>query len=277
MRLSELCSPPLLPSSHSIAGAESLLRTQARRCRMVATSPDASRYDGQDQDTGAADKHGDIWRDLVMLPIGSGKSAVAWSPGAPCRVGPPGPQPGASAAGRGGAQRSRLGWRCRLSATQGQEQAHAPVPAPCPRTPQGAPQETGGRAAEGRRRLDRSRSGLHHAAWAIGPRRKRNAGPGRSSGAGPGPGASWCGAARAVERLDNVCETIVVTLNRSCSWCPATVLPGTRGNGPRQNPGRAEASVPPASAAAFRWPGTRPGPGKRPPGRVPGTYSRVSG
>jgi len=29
-------------------------------------------------------------------------------PGAPCRVGPPGPQPGASAAGRGEAQRSRL-------------------------------------------------------------------------------------------------------------------------------------------------------------------------
>ena len=29
-------------------------------------------------------------------------------PGAPCRVGPPGPQPGASVAGRGGAQRSRL-------------------------------------------------------------------------------------------------------------------------------------------------------------------------
>jgi len=29
-------------------------------------------------------------------------------PGPPCRVGPPGPQPGASVAGRGGAQRSRL-------------------------------------------------------------------------------------------------------------------------------------------------------------------------
>jgi hypothetical protein len=40
---------------------------------------------------------------------GPGKQvAAAWLPGAPRRVGPPGPQPGASAAGRGGAQRSRL-------------------------------------------------------------------------------------------------------------------------------------------------------------------------
>ena len=37
------------------------------------------------------------------------RSADARSlPGAPCRVGPPGPQSGASVAGRGGAQRSRL-------------------------------------------------------------------------------------------------------------------------------------------------------------------------
>jgi len=45
----------------------------------------------------------------MMLPVSlPDHRIVRGMPGAPCRVGPPGPQPGASATGRGGAQRSRL-------------------------------------------------------------------------------------------------------------------------------------------------------------------------
>ena len=49
---------------------------------------------------------------LSRVPCAAGRPgkqvAAAWLPGTPRRVGPPGPQPGASAAGRGEAQRSRL-------------------------------------------------------------------------------------------------------------------------------------------------------------------------
>ncbi len=46
---------------------------------------------------------------FVMLPLSPPDHvSVLRMPGAPCRVGPLGPQPGASVAGRGGAQRSRL-------------------------------------------------------------------------------------------------------------------------------------------------------------------------
>jgi hypothetical protein len=45
---------------------------------------------------------------LVLVDEPSWSVAAAWVPGPPRRVGPPGPQPGASGAGRGGAQRSRL-------------------------------------------------------------------------------------------------------------------------------------------------------------------------
>src|SRR6266566_1180060 len=62
-----------------------------------------------------------------------------------------------------------------------------------------------------------------------------------------------------------------------CSWTSgqsSRAGPGPRGPA---GAGPAEVSVPPALAAAVRRPGARPGPGKRPPGRVPGAHSRVSG
>ena len=61
-------------------------------------------------------------------------------------------------------------------------------------------------------------------------------------------------------------ETIVVTLSRSCSWCPASVPPGPVINGPRRaRAGPRECACGPQAAAR---PGARPGPG-------PGHWGRV--
>ena len=61
------------------------------------------------------------WASLSHVSVMSVCRSDLWmltsSPGPPCRVGPPGPQPGASVAGRGGVQRSRLDPIRRDSAT----------------------------------------------------------------------------------------------------------------------------------------------------------------
>ena len=108
--------------------------------------------------------------------------------------------------------------------------------------------------------------------------RDRPARQGTAGRAGPGPGRGPAGAGpveRGATRMPG--ETIVGTVSRSCPWCRASVPPGAGDKRPSAGPGRAEVSVPLVLRAAVRRPGARPGPGKWPPGRVPGRYSRVSG
>jgi len=75
MRLPDRAARLLSSPPHSLfAGAESLPDTQARRGPDRSLPRRATRGDGQDQDTGPADKYGYNCIGLVMLSIGQAQA-----------------------------------------------------------------------------------------------------------------------------------------------------------------------------------------------------------